>query len=409
MAATNTPTTLASRLKQRFNKEVTDIVPSIADFQRRVEFRADLELGASAEFDITLAYEAGFSIGQGNVTLNGSIAQTTARASVSAYSMILQSQVSYDLISRANKSEKAFAKFADGKFLGMVSAFRNREEWLAINGRRSCGKIESNTSGALVITAGTFCPAFWAAQIGAKFVVFDSLTGSTQRDGDLTVSAVDVATRTVTVTGTSSNVVANDFIFIKGQHNDGRYGLFDIAYNTGSLFGISAATYPLWAANAYDVGTSALTIGKILAAAGMSANKGCAGEELICYVPPLCFQGLVADEASLIRYSAGRKKAETGFEFIEVMGATGLIKIIPHLFLKYGEAILWCPAYTYIIGSIEATSQLNGTGENADILFDLESTSAKEMRMFSDTIGAFSERPGYITYLTRSDALGLHT
>lgn len=404
--AANTPTTLASRLKQRYNKEVSDIVPQCADLQRRLEFRQDLESGASTEFDIQLSHEAGFSVGTGAVSLGGAITQTAARASVTGTSLILQTQVSYDVISRANKSEKGFARFGDGKFLNMVSAFRNREEWLAINGRQGCGIITSNTAGALLLTEGSFCPAFWAGQIGAIFEAWTSVTGGSQHNGDLTVSAVNVATRTVTVTGTSAAVVAADILIPKGQHIAGRIGLMDVAYNTGSLYGISAATYPLWAANQYDVGTSALTLGKILVASGYSANKGCSGENLVCYVPPLAFQGLVADESSLIRYGAGKKKAESGFESIQVMGAAGMIEIIPHLYMKQGEAVLWAPNYSYILGSIEATSQL---AKDGDILFDLESVAAKEMRMFSDTCGFFTERPGYVTYLTRSDALALHT
>jgi hypothetical protein len=410
MATTNTPTTLASRLKQRYNKEISDIIPATADFQKRVEFRRDLEPGVSAEFDVQLSHESGFSLGTGSVSLNGSIAQTSARASVVGTSHILQTQISYDLISRANKDEKAFAKFADGKFLNMVNSMRNREEWLAINGRRSVGKVESESGGVVVITKATWCPAFWSAQVNAKFVCYDALDGSTAHAGNLTCTAVDVATRSVTFTSdaTVGDIAPNDFIFIKGQHNEGRIGLMDIAYKTGalatSLYGINPTTYPLWSANSYDVGTSALTLGKILEAAGKAANKGAAGERMVCYVPPMAFQGLVADESSLIRHQAGRKKLESGAEELSVMGSTGEILVVPHIFLKEGEAVLFPPDYTYVIGSTEATSQL---AKDGDILFDLESTSAKEMRMFSDNT-VFVERPGYMVVMTRSDSSALH-
>lgn len=401
----NTPTTLASRLKQKFNKEISDIIPLQADFQRRVEFRKDLESGASSEFDVQLSHEAGFSSGSGSVTLNGAVAQVSARASVVGFSHILQTQVSYDLISRANKDEKAFAKFADGKFLGMVNAMRNREEWLAINGRRGCGKIVSNTSGALVISADTFCSAFWSSQIGATFEAYDAIGGSTQHDGDLVVSAVNVSTRTVTVTGTSSSVVQDDHLFIKGQHAAGRIGLMDIAYNTGTLYGISAATYPLWSANSYDCGTSPLTLGKIVEAAGESANKGAAGEKMVCYVPAKAFQNLISDESALIRHSAGKKKFETGAEGICITSAVGEIEILPSLYMKDGEAVIYPPSWTYILGSQEATTSL---AKDGDMIFDLESTSAKELRMFSDNT-VFVERPGYVTYITRSDNEALHS
>jgi hypothetical protein len=66
----NTPTTLASRFKQRFNKSVTEAVPLTADIIKRCEFRQDLAQGASAEFDVQLSLENGFSQGTGKFALN---------------------------------------------------------------------------------------------------------------------------------------------------------------------------------------------------------------------------------------------------------------------------------------------------------------------------------------------------
>jgi hypothetical protein len=401
------PTTLASRLKQRFNKEVSQLVPESSDMQRRLEFRKDLEQGASAEFDVSLGHEAGFSIGRGSVTLNGAVDQVSVRASVSGYSHILQSKVSYDLIKRANSDEKAFAKFADSKFLNMTVAMRNREELLALNGRRGVGKIQTeNNSGVCVITKASWIPAFWASAVGAKFVAFDSLTGTTQHAGNITCTAVDIPTRTVTFTsdGTIADLAANDFIFPKGQHDDGRIGLLDIAYNTGSLYSINAGTYPLWAANSYDVGTSALTVGKILEASALAANKGASMEKLVCYVPPKTMQTLTADESALIRRDPNAKVMKSGATGIEIQSSTGTIEIVPHLLIPEGVAVIYPPDYTYFIGSCEATSQI---AKDGDILFDLESSSDKEMRMFSDHT-VFCERPGYIVVMTRSDSLALH-
>jgi len=333
--------------------------------------------------------------------------QVSARATVSGYSHILQAKVSYDLIKRASSDEKAFAKFADSKFLNMVTAMRNREELLCINGRRGVGKIlTENNSGVCVITKASWIPAFWASAVGAKFVAFDALDGTTQHAANLTCTAVDIATRTVTFTssGTIADLAANDILFVKGQHNDGRYGLLDIAYNTGTLYGISATTYPLWASNTYDVGTSALTVGKIMEASALAANKGASMEKLICYVPPKAMQTLTADESALIRRDPNAKIMKSGAEGIEINSSTGTIEIVPHLLMPEGVFVIYPPEYTYIIGSCEATSQI---AKDGDILFDLESSSSKEMRMFSDNT-VFCERPGYIVVGTRSDSLALH-
>lgn len=404
----STPTTLASRLKQKFNKEITELVPETSHFQKTVDFRKDLEPGASAEFDVQLSHEAGFSVGSGSVTLNGSVDQVAARASVSGYSHILQAKVSYDLIKRAATDDKAFAKFADQKFLKMVTAMRNREEFIAINGRRGCGQVLSeNGSGVAVMTKASWIPAFWASAVGAKFVAFDALTGGNQEAGNLTCTAVDIATRTVTFTSdaTIADLDANSYIFPKAQRGTtGRIGLLDIAYNTGTMYGISATTYPLWAANSYDVGTSALTVGKLIEASALAANKGCSMEKLICYVPPKTMQALSADESALIRRDQNAKIMKSGAQGLEINSSTGTIEIIPHLLIPEGLFVMYPPDYTYIIGSCEADSQIAKDGE---MFFDLESSSDKEMRMFSDNT-VFCEKPGFIVYGTRSDSLALH-
>lgn len=403
----NTPTSLASRLKQRFNKGVTNIIPMPSDLMRRLQFRNDLSPGASAEFDVQLAPELGFTQGTGNYALGGAVAQASARASVSGYSLTLQSQVSYDVITRAESSDKAFASFADGKFLNLVSSFRMREEYLALLGRdQGLGKVTGNSSGVLTISEDTWIPALAAGLVGAVLTAWTSkMTASaaagSQHNGDLTVSAVSLANRTITVTGTNAAVVANDYLYFKGDYSTStRVGLVAIANNTGSLYGISGTTYPLWAGNTYDVGTSAISLGKILQAAAKAGEKGAVGVKLVCYVPVSAFQSLVADESALRTYSA-EKAAKNGFETISFLGATGPIEVVPHLFMPDGMSILFPEEYTYIIGSTEATTRLTKDG---DILFDLEGYAAKEMRMFSDTCGVFCERPGYCVVLTRSDS-----
>lgn len=408
----NTPATIASRFKQRFNKDISQIVPMTADILRSVKFKADLALGASAEFDVQLAPELGFSQGTANASLNGAITQATARASVTGYSLVLQSQVSYDAITRAKSSDTAFASFSDSKFIPMVDSFRMREEYHALLGRdQGLGKVTANAAGVLTISEDTWIPALASSLVGAVITAWTSKMTATaaagsQHNGDLTVSAVSLANRTITVTGTNAAVVANDYLYFKGDYTvTSRIGLLAIAQNSGSLFGISAATYPLWSGNTYSLGTSAITLGKILQGAAKAAEKGCVGKKLVCSVPVSAFQSLVADEAALVQYGANKSKsAENGFEYLTFLGASGTIEVKPHLFIPDGAALIWSPEYTYVIGSQEASAQI---AKDGDMIFDLESSMAKEMRMFSDTCGVFCERPGFMVYMTRSDSLKL--
>jgi hypothetical protein len=410
MSATNTPTTLASRLKEVYPQGPTVLVPSTNElFGKRLEFRKDIEHGKKIVFDVQLSGEQGFTVGTGDVTLLGAVAQTSAPAEVTGVSVILQSNVSYDAISRAKTSKQAFVAFNNQKYIPSAESYRTRCELLAMGyGRQGLGILSADDDGAggLTISAGSWCAALWLTMLGATIQAYTALTGGSQHDGDMVVSAVNVTTRTVTVTGTSTSLASGDILFLKGHRGIAPIGIMDIAKNTGVLHAISAATYALWAANAYDVGTSALTLGKISLASALSADKGC-NEKLTCFVPNKAFQGMVNDQAALREYGANYNpaKAETGFESIVFNGATGKIEIVPYMFSKEGEFVMFPERYTYLLGSEEMTNQL---AKDGDIMFDLESTSAKQIRWFGDWT-VFCEKPGFITYGTRSDSLALHT
>lgn len=401
----NTPTSLASRLKERFNNDISTLVPG-ANVLCKLPFRDDIALGKNANFDVQLSDELGFSSGQGSVSLQGAIAQSTARATVDSYSLILQYQASYDLISRAENGDKAaFANFTSSKFIPATESFQRRQEIYHLYGRDGLGKVSGVSGQVITITADTWCPTLWMGLKGAIISSYDAKTGGSSHDLTMTVASIDVGARTVTVTGTASNTVTNDHLFFKGTYDAGHYGLMTIARNTGSLFGISASTYALWKSNSYDVGTSAISMGKLLEAAGESHNKGC-DEKLRCLLPTKSFQALVTDEAALRQYGANydEGKAKNGFRSISFFGASGEIEIIPYKFMKEGEFLMFPERWTYVIGSSKMAMELAGDR----MWFDVSTTSDKEMRLFSD-LQIFCERPGYMTYGTRSDSAALHT
>jgi hypothetical protein len=406
MAVTNTTTTLASRLKTVYNDGITQLIPTSTELMKRLKFKSELSLGEQAQFDVQLSHEHGFTVGQGELTLNAAVAQTTEKAKVDAYQIILRSRVAYDLISRAKTSKAAFARFNDSKFIPMVESFKKREEIYAMYGRDGLGKVSANNSGVLTITADTWCPSLWLGMEGCVLEAFDAKTASAnQHNGDLTVTAVDIANRTVTVSGTNSAVVQNDHLYFKGDRTTTAHkapvGLMTIARNTGTLYNISASTYALWSANSYDVGTSALTLAKLLAASAKAADKGC-DEKLTCFVSTTTFQSLISDQAALRKYDASysKSKFENGAESLSFHGCTGQIEVVPYMYIKQGEFVMFPERWVYLIGSSEMVNQL---GKDGDIVFDLESTSAKEMRLFAEWT-VFCERPGWIVFGTRSDA-----
>jgi hypothetical protein len=403
MAVTNTPSTLASRLKQRYPNATTQLVPAKCELMKRLEFKADLQPGELTRFDVQLDHEGGFSFGTGSVTLNAAVAQNSAKAEVEGKGIHLRSRVSYDLISRAKDSKSAFARFADKRFIPMVESFKKMEEIVAIDGGQGLGVVQEISGQTIIIDARSWNSYRWLGVKNRTLEAFTAVTGGSQHNGDIVISSVNVSTRTLTVTGTISSVVEGDILFLKGERGNEPKGLMSIAKATSTIYGIDPSTNPLWAANVYDVGASALTAAKIMEAAALSADKGC-DEDLVCLVPYKTFQVLSANESTLIRRENGEKDAKTGAKKIFILGPSGDIEVVPYMPMREGEFVLFPEKLTYRIGCQEATEQLAGD----DLFFDVADSSDKEMRMFADWT-VFCEKPGYITYGYRSDGLALHS
>lgn len=407
MAAVNTPTTgVAAYLEEVYEQgKVHQLVPASVTVVKRAKFRDDMKHGEKSVFAIQLSHESGFSSGRGDVTLNASVAHVSANAEVEGYTLVLRSRISYDAMTRAATTKGAFIRWNDDRFIPMVESYQKRLEVLCIYGRASLGKVLTNTSGVIVLTPGTWAPGIWLGAEGTILEAFDALTGGAQHNADLTISAVDVDAQSVTVTGTNSAVVPDDLLFFKGFRGNEMYGLMAIALNTGLMFNINATNFGLWKANAYDAGTSGLTFGKVVAAAAKSANKGC-DSRLICLVSNAAFANMNSDQAALRKYDAkyNSAKGENGFESLIFHSGNGEIEIVSSIFIKAGEALLYPERETYRIGSSDVTFMM--PGEDKKIIFDVEASTAKEMRLYSDQ-QIFCSRPGWITRITRSDGLAL--
>lgn len=405
MAETNTKVTLASRVKERYPEGISQLVPVVNYLRRSIRFRKDVTPGETARFDVQMALENGFSVGAAGTdfALNPSVAQESVKVMVDGCGVLLKSRAAYGLLTAAKTSEQAFATFHDKKFIPMTESFSRREELLTLVGRQGLGKVLTNSSGVLTLTEQSWNATRWIGLKGCTLEAFTAVSGGSQHNADLVVTKVDIANRQITVSGTSAAVVANDILYFKGHRGVEPIGLLHIARNTGTLYNVDAANYELWKANTYDVGTSGLTLGKILDASALAGDKGCA-EKLICLVPLRCFQGLVSDEAALVRHDAQKRKAENGFEYLSFYGATGEIEVIPYHNMEEGTFLMYPPKWVSYIGSTEMVNQVGDTDE---MYFDVESNASKEMRLFAEWT-VFCERPGYMVVGQRSDGKALH-
>jgi hypothetical protein len=406
MSVTNSPVTLAGDFKNLYKESgLVEAIPNWAIVQDRFAFSQAESTGEFYVFGVVLQREHGFSYAPSSgantlVTMNAAVAGYIGQAKVEGFAIYLRSRLDYAAAAKASaKGKKAFAQAYAAVLKNMKESHVFRLECSLLYGRDGLGVVESNTSGALLITAATWASGTWA---GMKDAILEAWTAvsdtATQHNGDLTISAVDVGARTVTVTGTSAAVVANDILYFKGArtatgHNECA-GLYRILTNTGSLFNISASSYQLWAANAYAVGGN-LSLTAIMQAAAVGMVFGLEKGILLC--APDKFAQLASDEAALRRYIQDSRETKRGVKGISFLLGSVDVEIVPHPLVRGGSAMLLNESSIHRIGATDITFGMPGSGEKMEV--HVTDTTALEMRSMSDQ-AIFSEAPATCVLMT---------
>lgn len=398
MAQHNTETTLNSLYKEVYADGLANLIPENIKILKKVAFKETDSLGEKFVQPVMLAHEHGFTVGTGAYSLNNHIAAVMGEAQVDGYQMLLRTAIGYDAADRMAGGKKSFVKWGDQLFTNMLNSMSKRLEILQLYGGTSLGIVSGNSSGTLTITTATWAPGIWAGSVGMEIEAFTALSGGSQHNGTLTVSAVDLDARTVTVTGTNAAVVANDYLFFKGFRGAEQIGLDKIVTATTSIYNIDPASYEMWKGSSYSAGTAALSMAKVLNAASKVAERGCE-EELTMVCSPRTWANLNGDQAALRAYdsSYSAKVAEAGSETLKFHGQNGLIDVLSSIYCKEGEAFLFPAKRCKRIGSTDVT--FNRPGQSEKVFLELPSNAGFELRCRSSQT-FFCERPAYTVKIT---------
>jgi hypothetical protein len=403
MAGENTASTLSAMLKEIYADSLHNLIPEGVKLIKEVAFSAgDKEIGDKYVQPVALTHEFGFTVGSGAFTLNDAINASYAEAQVEGKNLLLRSAVSYDAAAKASNNKKSFMKWSEQIIGNMTSSFTKRLEVLHFYGGTSIGKVESEDgAGALTISLATWASGIWAGSEGMQIEAFTALSGGSQHGATLTVTAVNLVSRIVTVTssGTVADVNADDFLFFKGFRGSEMNGLDKIATNASTLYNISAATYALWAGNSYSAGSAQLTFSKIQAAVALAVSKGL-DEKIVVYCSPKTYGNLNSDLSALrmVDSSYKSKKGENGHENISFYGINGEIEIVPSIYVKEGEAFCVPVKRLKRIGSTDVTMRMPGMSEE-QLVLQLAGSAGYVMRLFYDG-NLFCERPAYLVKIT---------
>jgi len=366
-------------------------LPRFAKLMEEVPFKQKERTGDMYVVPVLLQFEHGFSYGvhgAGAFTLNAAIAGKVQQAQVRGCMIVLRSQLSYeDLFKAAEAGPAAFESATSLVVENMQRSFAKRQELAFWYGQQGLGEVLTNTSGALVLTAASWAPGMWAGMTDCILEAFDGQTATeTQHDGDLTISGVTMSSRTVTVTGTSTNVVAADHLTFLGARTATAYkecaGIDKIMVNTGTIFNIAAGTYELWKSNTRAVGGR---ISMLAILNGLGDAQALGLEEDACvYMATKRWNELNADQAALRRYGSYSRKAENGSEDICYHSVNGETKIKSHPFIKEGEAFQLANPKKRVmrVGATDITFRRPGLQNN--IFRELDDSAGIELRAFSD-------------------------
>ena len=391
--------------KVRYADKMENLVPAFAKVAKIIPFKTGEKTGSTYQFPVRLRRSMGITWAGGAdygtaFALNSPVSGVLRNATLTGTEFVLTEYLSYGAISKATSNIEAFGSAFDETVSDMATAAAFAREMALLYGGGSIGTIASVTNPnattcVAIISAATWAPGLWVQMEGA---LLDGYNGSTKENDSsptaaYTVTNVNTDTRAITVTGEATDITAltaNDVLIPYGAYGKWFSGVDTITSNTGSLFGIDAATYGLWKSSTYAAGGVALTMAKITAAAAKVTTKG-GMRDLVAFVSTFTWSDLNSDLAALKRVTSSVKGGiDQGTEGADgnltYYGPNGSISIHPHPMVKASEAFLVDPRTWKRIGSSDITFGLPGSppGQQPNFFSELPNNAGVSLRCYWD-------------------------
>ena len=408
MAQQNTTSTLDGLFKVVYGEGPINAIPECAILQKEIKFQASEKIGKTYNFPVILSSEAGvtyLAAGAGVSTLVDSIAAQLKEASVDANQIIVRGQMDYEAAAKAVSGGAASFKNASELLVeNLMETASKRLEHAFLYGQSATGlgtadsSTNTNTTKTVItMLAAGWAPGIWAGAENARvqfWKVSDDTAAATTND--FVIFAVDFSNKKITVTGTATtgigeldtSLAAGDCYMTWYGAKTGTstwvepVGIDKIITNTGSLFGISAATYSLWGGSSFSFSSAAATVAKILNGVGLAVSKGGLMEEASVLLSPKTYMNLAGTITDLRRQNDRQKETVgiDGFESITLMGPNGKLNLVVHPMIKEGEA--FCVPFRRFkrIGSQEFSFET--PGRKGELFLHVPDKNAYELRLY---------------------------
>jgi len=387
-------------LKRRYGK-FQNVLPSedsICVFGRFIA--QDQRPGESYQVGIKLSNEHGVAFNSDGTAydLATYIDAVTKQAAINGCNIEMTAVIPRDTIARAANGEgAAYFEAIDFKVMSIMESAEFYREIQTLYGAgtdstivASIGTVNASISGAnlaapqiINLTRGTWAGGIWNNYINGKVDILQS-DGVTSRETGVTVQASVSATCRLQLykAGSAATVAAGDLIVPAGSVATACVGLQGILENAGTLFGISAATYPSWKASTFSAGSAGMTRAKVLGMASRIYPNGLrVGGTLFCSGPT--FADLAEEADALQRYTANTDDVKRqGANALEYKSPIGLIRVQVHGDMKQGIAMFLANEVFERVGSTEITTQMKGT--NRFFYTELPTKSGSQIGCFTN-------------------------
>jgi hypothetical protein len=390
--------------KERYGSWVNPL-PSemtLADFAPFVS--REMRPGRTYNFPIVVQEEHGQTRNADHSAfgLNPAVDSVVKEASLSGAEILIRGQIPYGVRAKGmngagnGNTGGAFWESMDLKVEHlMIAGEREREIDLAygcgtgstlaanigvINNASVSGSI---TAGLVVnLTRASWIPGLWIHMVGAKVDIYQSDL-STLRESDVSVSAPDATNCRITLTksGSAATIASGDVIVPASARTKSAYGIQAMLENTGTIHGISAASYPMWKSVSYSAGSGTMTRQKIgRLAAQLFPNGLTNGGKLFVSGPT--FADLAEEADALQRFTGnGRDVARQGENRLEYKSPIGLITVELYKYMKQGIAFFLANDNVKRVGETDLTFSLDGS--DRWFFKELENNAGSEIRIYS--------------------------
>lgn len=412
--------TIVNIFKRVYADKIQRLVPEGYPLMENIEFQQRAKTGESYIENVILSNETGITLGGSAadvIDLNPARAGSVKQATAVGYQSILTSYVPWGVLSRsAGGGDKAFVdgtkhiiksnlkshmQFAEvfgmygqaAALLGYVSYATATYRGVSLtNGTGTVGGVAftngvNTTSKAILMAPGSFASGIWVGMEGAA--VKQLSTGSTVvANGSLLSVDSENGILYVDFTPVAASSTTSHRLCFEGQENAKEApGVNAILANTGTLFGISAATsggYSLWRGTTVALSNVLLTFARLQSAASQAVNRGGASGDYMVLVNPRTFATMINDQSALRKYDSSYKGSEfeNGAESLKFHYAYGAMDIMPSRFVKEGEAYGLMKDTWVRGGSSEISFTIPGI--NKEVIFPAENSNTYIFRTFSD-------------------------